>query len=530
MNPNQLNIRNVRKLIQSVAAAMMLLVAQAAVAQARYISADFDDVKGAKSETYFKCIGAGRANEGLRADWQRQMVDVQANFPYEYIRFHGLFHDDMGVLTKNEKGEMVYNFQYIDELYDFLLSVGIKPFVELSFMPEPLKSGEETIFWWKGNITPANSQEEWGKLIDKFVRHLTARYGEKEVESWYFEVWNEPNLNFFFTGTQEQYFEMYATTARAIKAIDEDYRVGGPATAGNAWITPLVDYAKANNVACDFITTHTYGVHGAGLDEFGVQQLRMNLNAFAVYDDVMKSRNEMNGIGKQDMELHYTEWNTSYSPKDLTHDTYFNAAYVLNTLRYTDEAAQSMSYWTFTDIFEEAGVPTSPFHGGFGLINLQGLRKPTYFAYKYLYELGETELTNSDKQSWVCKDDDGSIQVLAYNVTMPTYGEKDFNNTIFAVERIPAHLEPINVSLSNIPDGTYRLEVYYTGYKQNDIQTAWIELGSPNILLPAQEETLRLASLNTPQTLEVITIKDGSFSQSFPMRENDVCFIKLTPQ
>lgn len=513
----------------SIVAALLCMVT-ASYGQSRAINSDFKAVKAPKSETYFKCVGAGRANEGLRADWQQHMRDVQENFPYEYIRFHGLLHDDMGVVTENplKEGELLYNFQYIDALYDFLLSVNIKPFVELSFMPSVLKSGDQTVFWWKGNVTPPKSHDAWGELIDKLVRHLTKRYGEEEVKTWYFEVWNEPNHPAFFSGKKDDYLKIYSVTANAIKNVNPDYRVGGPATAGNGWVPDIINYCNENGVALDFIATHTYGVWGA-LDEFGVKQLKLSPYPNSVSTDVNRIRKKMEELGKKDMELHYTEWSSSYSPRDLTHDTYLNAPYVLNALRKVNNAAQSMSYWTFTDVFEESGIPTKPLHGGFGLINQQGFRKPTYFAYKYLYQLGENELDNSDEDSWVCKNDDGSVQILAYNLTLPKYEKGDHNNKLFGQIRVPNNIDPINLNIANMPNGQYRIEVYKTGYENNDIQTAYYKMGAPDQLYPAQEETLRLSSKDKAVEVDVVEIKNGKFSKQLPMRENDIFFVKLTP-
>ncbi len=305
-------------------------------ASSREIKADYNKIKGEKSSSYFKCIGAGRAAEGLRSDWREHLSDVQENFPFEYLRFHGILHDDMGVCTYSPDGkEILYNFQYIDDLYDFLLSVNIKPFVELSFMPSALASGSQTVFWWKGNVTPPRDYKQWEDLITAFVEHLTERYGQQEVTSWYFEVWNEPNHGSFFKGTMDDYFRLYETTAKAVKGVCSDYRVGGPATAGNAWVSETIDFATKNSVPLDFITTHAYGVYGA-LDEFGVRQLRLIQEPNCVVGGVKSSRKRMDDRGKQAMELHYTEWSSSYSPRYLTHDTYLNAAYVHNTLRQTE--------------------------------------------------------------------------------------------------------------------------------------------------------------------------------------------------
>ncbi|MFZ4581714.1 MAG: GH39 family glycosyl hydrolase, partial [Paludibacter sp.] len=215
------------------------------VGSKRIIQADFSLEKGSLSEMYSFCVGAGRANEGLRADWQEQLLQAKKDCGFKYIRFHGLLSDDMRVCLE-ENGKIVYNFQYIDKLFDFLVKIKVRPFVEFGFMPQLLSSGSQTIFWWKGNVTPPASYEEYGKLIYALTSHWKERYGEAEILKWFFEVWNEPDLGGFFTGTKEEYFLMYKTVATNVKKVHGNLKVGGPAVATPAWIPDFLKYCSDN--------------------------------------------------------------------------------------------------------------------------------------------------------------------------------------------------------------------------------------------------------------------------------------------
>lgn len=237
----------------------------------RKITADLDKVAGKRSTVFNECVGAGRANEGLRADWQQQLAAVQKDINFKYIRFHGLLHDDMGVYRLDKQGQPTYNFQYIDELYDYLLSVHIRPFVELSFMPSDMASDTKTIFWWKANTSKPKSYQQWDELIRRLVTHLQERYGRDEVAKWYFEVWNEPDLHGFFAGTQADYFELYAHTAKTIKSVSPAYRVGGPATSATKWIAEFLKYCTDEKLPLDFVSTHDYGTTSV-LDEMGTKK------------------------------------------------------------------------------------------------------------------------------------------------------------------------------------------------------------------------------------------------------------------
>jgi len=198
----------------------------------RIITADYAQVKGKHDGFFREVVGAGRAAEGLRANWVKGLGVVHRECGFKYIRFHGLLQDEMGVYSEDKTGNPVYNFQYVDALYDSILETGMKPFVEFGFMPQAIASSSKSVFWWKGNITPPRDYTRWEGLIQALVKHWTTRYGSDEVRQWYFEVWNEPNLDIFWSGDQAEYFKLYEVTARAIKSVSADYRVGGPATAG----------------------------------------------------------------------------------------------------------------------------------------------------------------------------------------------------------------------------------------------------------------------------------------------------------
>lgn len=491
----------------------------------RQINIDFNKEKGKHNKFFKECIGAGRANEGLRADWQEQLRQVKEECGFRYIRFHGLFHDDMGVYFEDEKGNPIYNWQYIDKLFDFILEIGMKPFVELSFMPTALASGDKTVFWWKGNITPPKSYEKWHDLVKAFTQHLTERYGEEEVSSWYFEVWNEPNLHFFWSGSMEEYFKLYKNAIEAIKSVSEKYTVGGPATAGGGWVTELLHYCDSANIPCEFIATHAYNVSGF-LDEFGKNQLKMGATPNWVINQTQKARKEIEATKYKGLELHLTEWSSSYSPRDPVHDTYQNATYVLNTLKNTEGIANSMSYWVFTDIFEESDVPQTPFHGGFGLMNMQGIKKPTYFTYEYLNQLGDTELQNPDKNSWICKQGN-NFQAIVWEFTYPSQGKE--SNQIFYRKKHEAKQKPnLNLNVNNLKDGIYRLELYKTGYKHNDVFTAYYEMGLPSQLTTNMVDYLKKASANKPIEQMVLEVKNGKWEKTIKLNENDINLVKLT--
>jgi xylan 1,4-beta-xylosidase len=494
----------------------------------RVIDIDFGRQKGTLNTMFKECVGAGRANEGLRADWQQQLAYVKKECGFKYIRMHGLLTDDMAVYKEDKNGNPEYNYMYIDVLFDFLHSIGIKPFVELGFMPSALASGNKTIFWWRGNVTPPKSYEKWEALIRNLTQHFTERYGADEVKTWYFEVWNEPNLDGFWAGTQQEYFKLYAHSVKAIKSVNSSYRVGGPGTAGSAWEPEMIDYCHKNKLPIDFISTHAYGVKQGYLDEFGNSGTVLDKNPMSVSGDVLQSRKEIAGSPMPELELHYTEWSASYTPADPIHDSYHEAAYVLQKLKQVGNAANSMSYWVFTDIFEEAGPRFTPFHGGFGMLNTQGINKPVLYAYQFMNRLGNIELANSDSCSWVCRDSTGNIQALVWDFTNTHPGDS-VHNQVYYTRDLPAKSKgKLTINISKVPDGNYALEIYKVGYRSNDAYTTYLSMGKPAQLTRQQVEQIKKQNDGSPFSKEIITVKNGiPFSKELEMRENDVFFLNL---
>jgi xylan 1,4-beta-xylosidase len=517
-------------LCRLIALSVTALLSAAATAQPlRVIAIDYGKVRGNHSKAFKECIGAGRANEGLRADWQQQLALVQQEIGFKYIRMHGLLHDDMGVYKEDRQGHPIYNWQYIDKLYDFLLSVGLKPFVELAFMPADLASGSQTIFWWKGNITPPKSYEKWAALIQALTAHFQERYGHDEVKTWYFEVWNEPDIPPFYTADLKEYLKLYKASAEAIKSVSSDYRVGGPASAvPYKFEEELLQYCIANSVPIDFISTHAYGVKEGYVDETGTKGTVLDADPAAVRSRMVHSRELIRNSKRPNLELHFTEWSSSYTPTDFIHDQYHQAAFVLDKIKGAQESVDSLSYWVFTDIFEENGPRMTPFHGGFGLLNYQAIKKPAYYAYQLLSRLGKVELANSDAASWVTRDGSGGVKALFWDFT-PIAPPEGINDQVFYKGDLPAKPKgKLRLEIAGVPEGTYLLQLFRTGYRVNDAYTTYLALGSPSQLPRPQVEAIQRANDGSPSLAEIVKLSGTPFSREFDLRENDVFLLTLT--
>ncbi|WP_184335828.1 GH39 family glycosyl hydrolase [Povalibacter uvarum] len=493
----------------------------------RVIDIDVSKAQAPVDRFFDLAIGSDFPGTLIRPDTQAHLKTAVDELGFRYVRFHDIFHDVLGTV-RTEGDRIVHDWTKIDQLYDQLLAKNIRPFIELGFTPQAMATSGQTIFYWKGN-TSHPKHDAWRALIDAFVRHLFERYGADEVRQWYFEVWNEPNLDGFWErADQKAYFDLYALTAKTIKAIDPSLRVGGPSTAGAAWVPEFLDFAAKNGVAVDFVTTHTYGVDGGFLDEKGESDTKLSASPDAIVGDVRHVREQISRSAFPNLPLYFTEWSTSYTPRDSVHDSYISAPYILSKLKATQGMVQAMSYWTFTDLFEEPGPPPSPFHGGFGLMTREGIRKPAFFAYKYLHALEGNAVPAADTESFISTSPSRTAIVL-WDWEHP---DQNVSNRSFYTKATPTRPAPsADLVFRALPPGSYRLEVRRTGYRANDAYTAYLEIGSPKDLTRSQLQQLNELTVDNAETNRQVKVAhDGLLRFTVPMRVNDVVLVTLSAE
>jgi xylan 1,4-beta-xylosidase len=434
-------------------------------------------------------VGSDHAPVALRADWQQQLKRAHDELGFRHVRFHGLL-SDMGVVVRENNGRFHHSFFNCDRIFDFLLSIGMRPFVELSFMPIALASGRKTVFDYEANITPPKDYKQWTTLIGRLVSHCAERYGEDEVGEWLFEVWNEPNLKAFWAGTQRDYFRLYRHTAEAIKRSSASFKVGGPATAKSEWIEEFVDFCERNDVPADFVSTHHYPNDGFERDEDTEVQL------FKAQRGTMREVAQNTRYHARNRPVYYTEWNSSSDPGDPLHDEPYAAAFVASTLMEANGLVDGYSFWTFSDIFEERYLPPVPFHGGFGLLTLHGVPKPSYRTFELLHHLGDRlSLVDGLHETVDCNviQKESSVTVLLTNHTTPGHS--------IETEQVELRLnnarEPVSARIQRIDE------------EHANPKRLWLELGQPEYLTREQVDQLEEASQLVTET-QPISFHDGS--------------------
>ena len=419
-------------------------------------------------------VGSDHARMALRDDWRRQLKRAHKDLGFRHVRFHGLLSDDIGAIVCDDK-EIRYSFFNSDQIFDFLLSIGMKPFVELSFMPGVLASGSKTVFSYDANITPPRDYKEWATLIDRFVSHVVDRYGEREVSKWFFEVWNEPNLKKFWTGSQRNYFKLYRYTAEAIKKISPALKVGGPATAKSEWIEEFVNFCERNDVPADFVSTHHYPNDGFDGDDDTEVQL------FKSQRGIMREVAQNTRSHARNRPVYYTEWNSSSNPWDPLHDEPYAAAFIASTIMEANGLVDAYGFWTFSDIFEENYFPSLPFHGGFGLLTLHGIPKPSYRAFELLHHLGERQsLVDGLHETVDCSviQKESSVSLLLTNHTTPGHS---------------IETEDLHIRLDNAPEPV-SARIQRIDEDHANAKRLWREMGRPEFLSHKDVERLEKAS------------------------------------
>jgi xylan 1,4-beta-xylosidase len=452
-------------------------------------------------------FGSGRAALVLRTAYENDVTAVKAVTDFKYVRFHAILHDELGVYNEDQHGEPFYNFTYIDEIYDSLLAQGVRPVVEISFMPKKLAFNPDDLhpFWYKQNVSPPKSMQRWDDLMRAFAQHLVDRYGIDEVAQWYFEVWNEPNIDFWGgIPRQDSYFNLYAHTARALKSVSPRLRVGGPATAAAAWVPEFLSYAAENHVPVDFVSSHGY-------DDEPVERLLGKDQPLRDKDiipedrtcaAVAKVRRQIDASPTPHLPLLWTEWNVP--GKNQLRDTPYVGPALAEAIRTCDGHVDMLSFWTFSDVFEEGGPAQRPFHGQFGLRATGNINKASFYDFALLHELGTQRIANPSHNALVTRLADGSLAVAVWNLA----------SVVAPPESITAHHVTLHIT-GVAPSSAVSLQRVDSDH--SNVLKVYAAMGSPQYPTRAQAQQMNAATaLPVPEQL---TLHDGTISLNLTPNE-----------
>jgi xylan 1,4-beta-xylosidase len=435
----------------------------------------------------------------------RDAVGVQT------VRAHGILHDDLGVYREVD-GHPRHDFTGVDRVYDQLMELGLRPVVELSFMPRDLAADpDKTVFAYGAGISPPKDWDRWAELIRALVAHLVHRYGLDEVrDRWSFEVWNEANLEVFWSGTPAEFLRLYDVTAQAVKEVHPELRVGGPSSAAAGWVTELLAHTAESGAPVDFVSTHTYGSPPLDL------------------------RPILDRHGRGDADIWWTEWSATPTHFHPVGDSVFAAAFLARGMRSAAGRIDALSHWVASDHFEELGRPPKLLHGGFGLLTVGNLRKPRFWALAMLERLGSAELPatlagdggGSLVEGWGGRDPDGRIALALWNGTLDQS----------KIDRAPMLDRRVTVRFDGLEERGYELRHWRVDATHSNVAARWAALsGQPSGGTADWPDEAGWEALREADTLEEleparpVTAAEGTLEVTFDLPNPAVSLIELVP-
>jgi xylan 1,4-beta-xylosidase len=453
--------------------------------------------------------GPGPGGRDVGAELAEAFRIVHRELGVQAVRAHAILDDSLEVY-RDSGDNPVHDLSKVDEVMDRLLETGLRPIVELSFMPRDLAADPAaTVFDFKGIISPPQNYERWAALVHDLVTHLADRYGRDQVRGWAFEVWNEPNLCLFWSAAESDYLRLYETSVRAVKSVDPGFRVGGPATAAAGWIDDLLEHCRENDLPLDFLSTHTYGMPPLDLRPIAAR------------------------FGRPDVPLWWTEWGVSSHHGALINDSAWAAPLVARGMRSAAGRIDALAYWVASDHFVELGEAPALFHGGFGLLTIGNLRKPRFWAMAILERLADEELASaidgdgagSLVEAWASADPDGRIAIAVWNGTLDQ-SKADGHE---ALDR------RVTLEVTGLPPGTYELRHHRVDADHSNIVRTWELLGRPDWPDDAGwtrlREADRLEVLEPPRQVRVERSgdDDGRLELEFELPMPAISLVELVP-
>lgn len=475
-----------------------------------------------------KIMAFERAYTLTKQDVQGQIRTIKAQMNFEYLKFCGIFNDEMMIYNEDDNGNVIYNWRYADAVFDFLKEIKIKPFINVGYMPEQLASKKQYIFFYRANVSYPKSIERWNEMVEAFVEHVIKRYGKSEVETWYFEVWNNPNIdNMYWYEGADKYFLFFKNTHDTIKKLSSKIRVGAPSiiinsdtqieNSINQWILKFLNYLTKNKVKLDFFTIHSYPIMPLSANESMIKD-KLRYKTFRTENEcsirnINSLKNDIECI-EETLVKNYndfvpvivSEWSTDPLMGNSINDTCFAAANIIYNMLINIDKAEAIVYWSVSDIFEEYGANSKMFHGGSGLFTNNGLKKASYNAYYILNKLGNKLISQGEGYFIAQKED--SYQIVLYNYTY-----FDELSCLNLDSKIKPHIyncykstedKQFDFCLKDIKKGTYKIKKTYLNRKSGSIFDAWMDMGAPEYM---DDEVLELIKAKQKMDLFVATVE-----------------------
>lgn len=508
------------------------------IKQVKPVITDKDGIKLKHTIRTFTAVG--RAKELLYTDIQNMLGELQATVGYDYIKFHGLFSDDLLVVKRKPNKELIFSFVMIDKVLDFLESINLKPLIQLSFMPEAMASiDDKHVFDAKMNTSLPRNIDEWNQLVDAFIHHIELRYGKNRIEDWLYCVWNEPDTSYqmFGVGDDQKFFDFYKSTYDTIKRINGNLVFGSPSllliTKQNMdWAIKFLEWTQHFDCLPEFLNLHYYGDDFENSDTENALSLPYksklsldDLNFNKYIDQVKLLLKDFN----LNIPIYLTEWNVTVSHRNLINDTVFIGCYLAKNILSNYDRLDSFGYWSLTDFIEEFQLDNKLFHGGLGLFTYNGIKKPHYYVLDFISRLGK-ELIQTGDGYFITKEDD-SLKIILYNYEHYNKIFADGNTyTMTHSNRYNAfsnHLSlDFQLPLIHLEPGNYLVKEYIVNQQHGSAFDKWVDIGSIELETPEDMNILKhLVAPNMQQYYQ--TVADHQLDYFTTLEPLEVKYVEI---
>ncbi|MCK8824027.1 GH39 family glycosyl hydrolase [Fuchsiella alkaliacetigena] len=500
---------------------------------------DFKKTGDELNKVWEKIINIGSATTILNSDIQAQIKETQIEIGFEYLRFEGIFNDEMQVCRNDTQGNISYDWKLVNKVLDTTLDLQLKPFICLNFMPKFMaKNKKKTFYYNNAYCSPPQEISQWLELVDSFIVHCLNRYGLDLVKEWYFQVWSEFSYAWF--ASDQEYYKFYQETAKVIKNICSSLKVG-PASenyyCGNIKAKDLLAFCTANKVPLDFTSSHIYHNYISNKDKLDITKFdsfdeKLMHLSFSFHDrlhtiNTIAETKKLISDFYSEIEYMVVQWGISWYMKEYIHDTVFMAAYIVDTALKSRNKIDGLGYLLLSDGLYEWLIDKKPFFGGCGLFTREGIKKPAYYAFYFLSKLGREVI--EEGENYIVSKSGDNIQILVYNYSylnklyiQEGHSAVSENNRYQAFEKTDTL--KMKIKISNIK-GKYKLKRYFLNRDNGSAFDEWISLGSEQQL--TDEEIKYLTAKSYPGMKIRYIDSQGEFKVSSELEAHGVELILL---
>ena len=441
-------------------------------------------------------INIGEANDLLMADMQKSVLKLKQELGFKYIRIVNIFGWNMHLRKDREYRNL--NFDLLDNVLDFLADNGLRPILEFGDKPRRLTLDIEEIIPMDKDRPVFESVGEARWLIENFIGHIAERYGTKEIENWIFEFWydkRDKNIS------ETEYLEMFDMAYNTVKSCVPAARFGGCGLELGAETATFLSLWNNCHIRPDFISLAAFPYAAQVSDDknkTGAERKIRSVDNHFMYNELQRLKKELTDI-KMDIPIMLTEWNLSMSDRNFYNDSCGKAAQMLMNMAECQGEIEMGAYLFGTDLNSRYYDTSSDFYGGVGLLTKNMLTKPSFYAIKFMKQLGNVLINRGDEYI-VTRKSENEFVILMFNHKKFNYNYYTRREDKIKVNDVPKIFSDnesieIKLELNGVYNGQYLIKTENLGTNSGGFVSAWKDLGEAENLDKSEIEYLKRISI-----------------------------------